>query len=334
MVNDITDSRPTERLLEFQQSSVISNLEKSLNSTDLWRFIKRAINKVKRILKRIAWVKSGVDWFYASRANRYRKTLSKLDEEDQLILETLQKTGTISIPIEDLELQSTEPFLQKTMELASQLKHTPSEGKLFMDIEKRKFRDCPEIFLWGIEQRLFNIVEHYIGLPIYYLGYAIRRDIVNQDPGSGTLRSWHLDVEDRTVIKIIIYLNDVGVDGGHYEYISKDLAREAAKKLKYDTGFVDDQTMMNVVPQNEWSNCMGKKGTVIISATSDVFHRAKPPEKDDRFSISFCYTSNKPTYHWNAEDFYPSNLSELSEQLNQKQRDALINRNKFLGIRI
>ncbi len=336
MFNQIPKARATTKSFGFKQLFIIPSLKAiiNLNLDNLWLLFKRVIHKIGRITYRLPLVKRTLDLVYEARVAQYKASLPELNAEDQVILEALQKTGAISIPIEDLQLQSTESFFKKIMELVEYLKNIPREDKLLMDLEAHKFQDCPEVFLWGIEQRFLDIMEHYIGLPIYYQGYSMRRDIVNQASDSTCIRNWHLDAEDRTVIKIIIYLNDVGVDDGCFEYISKDLSQKAVKKLNYEIGYVSDQRIMDVIPQKDWSNCMGKLGTVIISNTSSVFHRAKPPEKEDRFSISFCYTSNKPKFYWDSQRFFPENLSEISQQLNQKQRNSLINKNKFFSIKL
>ena len=306
----------------------------SFNLDKLCTLFKRAIFKLSRIIYSIPLAKSIIDLVYEKKVAQYQAALPKLNREDQIILEALQKTGTYSTPIEDLQLESTECFLKQTKALVDYLKNIPSKNKLVINLEPHNFADCSGIFLWGIEQRFLDLIEYYIGLPVYYQGYSMRRDIVSKASDSEYIRNWHLDGEDRTVIKIIIYLNDVGFDGGYYEYIPKDLSNKAVKKLNYDLGFLSDQTMMDVIPKEYWSNCMGKLGTVIISDTSSVFHRAKPPEKEDRLSISFCYTSNKPKLHWNSERVFPKNLPEIRNQLNKKQRNALINKNKLFSINL
>lgn len=313
--------------LNFFQT-IISNLEKR------WTLFKRALYKARRILYSIPIVKSIADRVYETKVARYKASLPPLNAEDQKILEALETTGTFAIPIEDLQLESTPSFLSKIAYLVEEIQQVSSQDKLSIDLEPHKLKDYPEIFLWGIEQRFLNIIEHCIGLPIYYQGYSLRRDIVTQVSKPNSVRKWHLDAEDRTVVKIIVYLNDVGIDGGHYEYIPKDLTPEVAKKLNYHLGYIDDQTMLDVIPKESWSKCLGKKGTVVITNTSNIFHRAKPPEKEDRFSISFCYTSNKPMLNWDSQISFPHNLPQIRHELSEKQRKALINKNNFLGIKL
>lgn len=320
---------------EFPQMAKTPNLPSILasNLDKAWTFVKKALYKFRRIIYSIAIVKEIADRVYETKVAKYQASLPKLNAEDQAILDAIQKTGTVSIPIEELQLKSTPSFLDKTKSLVEDLKNTNIKDQVLVDLDPDKLKESPEIFLWGIEERFLNIIEHYIGLPLYYQGCSIRRDIVTTLSDSDSVRSWHLDAEDRNVIKIIVYLNDVGLDGGHYEYIPKDLTQKAVKKLDYYLGYLNDQTIKKVVPQKYWEKCTGQLGTVIITNTSNIFHRAKPPEKEDRFSISFCYTSKKPQYNWSRAS-YPKNLDQISNQLSDKQRQALINKNQLFGMHL
>ena len=85
------------------------------------------------------------------------------------------------------------------------------------------------------------------------------------------IRRWHLDWEDRRIIKIIIYLNDVNVGGGPYEYISRNITPEAIKKLNYyNLGYLSDAEMAAAVPKSLWTSCLAKKGSVVISYTHEA----------------------------------------------------------------
>ena len=213
---------------------------------------KRVIYKIGKIIYSINLAKWIKDLVCQKKIAQYRALLPELNLEDRAIIEALQKTGTISIPIADLQLDSTASLLEKTTDLVKHLRNIPRGDKHILCLEPHKYKECPEIFFWGIEPKLLDIIEYYIGQPIYYQGYSMRGDLIKQDYKGPSVRKWHLDAEDRTVIKIIIYLNDVELDGGVYEYIPKDLSKQAIKTLNYDYGYLSDQTMMDVVPQENW----------------------------------------------------------------------------------
>ena len=300
----------------------------------LWEYFKRATYKFIKIFFNLQPIRQYREKIHQSKTENYRKSLFPIQSEDQKILDDLQKIGTYSVDIQDLGFDSTPALLEKTKLLVDFLKQEPINKKLFINLEPSIFADYPEIFLWGLEPRLLKILEHHIGSPVYYQGYSMRRDIVSKESNFNCIRAWHQDAEDKIVIKIIIYLNDVGSKGGCYQYIPSNLSKEAAQKLNYNFGYIDDRKMETVVPRQNWMGSIGKLGTVIISNTSSVFHRAKPPEQEDRFSISFCYTSDRPNFYRNYSKIFPKNLAEISVGLTEYQRKALVNNNKFFGLKL
>jgi hypothetical protein len=180
----------------------------------------------------------------------------------------------------------------------------------------------PQIFLWGLEQRLLNIVENYICLPVAYQGVYFRRDIANQlEAGS---RLWHIDQEDRKILKIIIYLNDVSEDYGPFQYIPKSLTSKISDSLKYTSGYIQDKIMQGVISSEVYKSCTGIAGTVIIAETSNIFHRGKPPINSDRFAIFFDYTSRryKQTLYGTSTLGY-KDLLLLSKNLSETQKKCI-----------
>jgi len=335
MVNQVSEINLDENSLNLvkvkQNNKSVAN--RFFDFEILWEYFKRAIYKLGKIFLSFKPLKEGREKIRQDKVKKYRYSLTALQLQDQKVLDDLRNIGTYSIDIQDLGFESTPGLLDETSKLVDLLKQDSNHNGLFKDLESAKLADYPGIFLWGIEPRLLNLMEHHIGLPVYYQGYSIRRDIVSKDSNSKCIRAWHQDSEDRTVVKIIIYLNDVGIKDGHYQYIPQNLSKQVVKKLDYQLGYLDDQTVEAIVPQQNWMGCMGKLGTVIISDTSSVFHRAKPPEKKDRFSISFCYTTNKPKFYWDSDKIFPKNLVEISSELTEQQKRVLINKNKFFGVK-
>ncbi|QFS51869.1 hypothetical protein [Nostoc sphaeroides] len=70
---------------------------------------------------------------------------------------------------------------------------------------------------------LHNSRKRCIAQTIAFQGVHLRRDFANQEPVTTEL--WHLDAEDRRMIKVIIYLNDVRIEHELFEYIPKSQQR-------------------------------------------------------------------------------------------------------------
>ena len=81
--------------------------------------------------------------------------------------------------------------------------------------------------------------------------------------------------------------------------------------------------MAKAIPKSNWNTCLGKKGTVVISDTSAVFHRAKPPTQNERFSVTFCYTSTTPQVIWRSRKMSPQQWQFINKSINQRQKDCL-----------
>jgi hypothetical protein len=93
------------------------------------------------------------------------------------------------------------------------------ENEFVVHATNEQMMEYPEIFLWGLEQRLLNIAENYLGLPVAYHGSYFRRDIANQVEKKSRL--WHMDSEDRKLFKVIVYLNDINDERGPFQYLPK-----------------------------------------------------------------------------------------------------------------
>lgn len=281
-------------------------------------------HKLKRKIYNIPPFPAIEEQNYQKAIDVHSKFLPQLDTQGSLIVETLRREGTCILPIESLGLASTDGMLATAYSLADRLKQQrPSfDNSCEVGSSAEDLREFPEILLWALEPKLLDIVENYIGLPILYQYFAMRRSIA--DGQYSGVRRWHIDWEDRRVIKIIIYLNDVVSGGGPYEYISRNITSEAVKKLNHgNLGYLSDKKMMKVVPKSSWNTCLAKQGSVVISDTGSVFHRAQPPVKNERFSISFCYTSAKPQVIWNIRKVSAQQWELIDSNTNQRQKNCL-----------
>ena len=285
---------------------------------------KKIPRKLKREIYKIPPVQLIQDQVYQKALNSYAPFLPKIDQQGKSILEKLQTEGTCIIPLADLCLPSSEKMMKTALSLANNLKNQTVEidSSCEIGLSAKYKREFPEILLWALEPKLLDIVENYIGLPVMYQFYSMRRSIAN-GICSG-VRKWHMDWEDRRVIKIIIYLNDVLEGGGPYEYIPRQITSEAKTKLKYNNlGYVSDEKMQKVISQSDWKFCFASQGSVVISDTGSVFHRAQPPTKNDRFSITFCYTTRKPQIICDTRKISSQHWEIINSSINVRQKSCL-----------
>ncbi|MGL5835676.1 MAG: hypothetical protein ACRC1Z_20955 [Waterburya sp.] len=259
--------------------------------------------------------------------------LPLLDNQGKLMVDTMRRQGSCVVPLAELKLSATEQMMVRASSMADKLKTSSKIDRTKIDQAKKSEicpeqedrKEFPEFLFCALEPKLLDIIENYIQLPILYQGYAVRRSIA--DGKYSGVRRWHIDWEDRCVIKVIIYLNDVAAGDGPYEYIERNTTLKAIKALNYyNLGYLSDAEMKEAVSSVDWTTCLGKQGTVIISDTSSVFHRAQPPTNNDRYSITFCYTSANPLVIWSNPPVSRQEWEEIDSQLNHRQRNCLTNR--------
>lgn len=287
------------------------------------QILQKGISKLKREFVGLPLVSDINDKIYQRRLLDHSHRLPYLTDQGRRILSAMNQHGVFSTHVSELAF----PEAEKAMEIAKNLLENArpddgSEDKI--SISSEILNQQPELLLWAANESLLDIVENYIGLPIYYLGVEVRQEFAN---GKTTgVRQWHLDPEDRRMLKIIIYLNDVDIDGGPFEYISQELTKTAAKQLRYRSGLVPDQTMASVVPESLWNACTGPRGTITFVDTCNIFHRAKPPCTKDRLSITYHYTSQYPIEFRSVNIF--SSQPCIREKLTERQLMSVVQDSK------
>ncbi|MBH8571938.1 phytanoyl-CoA dioxygenase family protein [Nostocaceae cyanobacterium CENA369] len=243
---------------------------------------------------------------------QHTKNLPPIEERDRIILDSLKSKSIYITNLAELGFTSTSELLDAAHSLL------PSMGKANYDDSGENppeiciVTDLPEFYNWGKEQRLFNIIENYIGLPVAYHGVHLRKDFANKNQFATLL--WHRDIEDRRVIKIMVYLNDVEEKHGPFEYVPSHLTSKYTlnyyrikNKIK-NSGGINDETLNQIVPKSAWKSCPGKAGTVIIADTRRLLHHGTL-RTQERSTLFFAYTANPPkqpqlcTHFW--DDSYP-----------------------------
>ncbi|MDZ8104591.1 MAG: phytanoyl-CoA dioxygenase [Nostoc sp. DedQUE12a] len=230
---------------------------------------------------------------------KHSRNLPELGVGDRQILNTLKKDGVYVTTLADLGLDSSSELLKAAYEQLS-LMEDPNNAHLDEKLPQiYTVTGIPEIFNWGNEKRLLNIIENYIGLPVAFHGVHLRKDFPSKHQ-FGTLL-WHSDAEDRRIIKIFIYLNDVEEKTGPFEYIPRSLAPVFSWKYirlyykLFKSGYmgIDDEDVKPVIPKSAWKSCPGPAGTVIIVDTKNALHHGTV-RTEERSALFLCYTANPP----------------------------------------
>ncbi|NEQ62532.1 MAG: hypothetical protein F6K53_36170 [Moorea sp. SIO4A1] len=293
-----------------------------LNENYLVKKIKRLPGKLKRESLRIPMLDHLYYGDYIKRLENHANSLPALDPVDLPLLNSLLKQGTVVTSLEELAISYKE-LIDSAEDIFPKLRGLPIPKLESCITYREELISYPQIFKWALNERLLDIVENYLGVPVLLAGVTLQRTIADGKPVH--VRQWHVDPEDYRMVKIIIYFNDVGLDGGPFEYIPRHLTSSLAQALNYNyysSGFVSDQEMTRVAPKATWIPCPGPYGTVIFTDTRSIFHRLKPPTGSQRYSITFAYTSRRPITTF-ERNFSKHQLQVIASGLSQRQQDCL-----------
>ncbi len=247
---------------------------------------------------------------------KYRQSLPQLTPQDRDIVATLEREGVYITSLAELKLPYTKRLIKELITLHPHLYTLSHLTNWRVGIPSlRKFSHA-EILFWGLGERLLDIVENYIGLPLLFHGVDLRRDIA--DAPLTDARQWHLDIDDDRMIKVIMYLNNVGKTGGPFEYIPRFLTQKIRDSLGYTSGFVSDEAISKIISPQQWKTCAAKAGNIVITDPCNVFHRAKPAKRN-RYSITFGYTSRIPKITLSEFKLTPEEWQCITPNLSQRQ---------------
>lgn len=175
----------------------------------------------------------------------------------------------------------------------------------------------PELYHIGLEDAVLDVAENYLLEPCYYHGCCLKRE--KADAIAIGTRQWHIDVEDDRMLRLIVYLNDVGEGGGPLEYLDADRTAAARAALDYRSGYIGDRTMRGVVPDLYWTSVTGPAGTLVAFDGTRLFHRASTPTRSDRFSVTFTFTSRHPRQIWRPTRLRAESRRRLVADLPSRQ---------------
>jgi hypothetical protein len=167
------------------------------------------------------------------------------------------------------------------------------------------------------------LIQHYIGTDIKYRGFVFRRDFPGGDENE--TRLWHYDDEDLSIIKVIVYLNDIDLNTGPFEYIKKSIWTCKIFKNRKILRFTDAdinkmQQKTNVV------SCVGNAGTVIIGDTAKILHRGLIGRTTPRNALFFAYNRANPVNSDYCKPLFdPFVFLKDNPNLTLKQRNLILN---------
>jgi hypothetical protein len=280
--------------------------------------VKRRAAFVRRSLS--AFTGSWADNRYEARRSRHADHLPLLSREHRSILDDLRETG---VAIRPLELPTA--VLDSACRFIDILRAKRTDGPCAKTTSRELAWD-PTLFTWGLSDDLLDLAECHIGLPPRYLGVEVKREIVNPAAGHShaAVRRWHLDHEDRRILKVIVYLSDVDIASAPFGYVDRATSEAVLSRRgrPYRSARLDEAVCAEV-PVHKRRQVTGPRMTAIYVDTGQVLHRVSPPLDSERYSVTFAYCSRSPHLTYSQLMLPAAAKRELRDALSARQWQAL-----------
>jgi hypothetical protein len=267
---------------------------------------------------------------YDNALTRHRPSLPDVSGITADIVAGLRKDGVYVTSLRALGVSGSAEMLGAGKQLAKEFAETAWEmtrnGVAFTAVPPEAIAARPQIFNWGLDDRLLDIAEAYIGLPVAYDGLNLIYTVADGQPTA--TRQWHRDREDRRMLKVAVYCNDVREGGGPFQLLSR-LDRNQGDQRGYHYPPYTDADLARIFGpdyEREIITCMGRAGTVVIADTATYFHRGEPPVAKDRGAIFYSYFARPPRHPFFCErsGLTREQIAALSEGLPPRQRASAL----------
>lgn len=238
---------------------------------------------------------------YQRALREHASALPTLNSRDSKIVDELVQTGICVTSLDSLAIPNSVKAFKAVAKIKEGLKEIASlpinQNNSTIYATANLLMSCPELFYWGLDERLLKIAERYLGVPVAYDGILFTLSLA--DGTEYGVRTWHRDVEDRRMVRVCIYLNDVDENGGPFQFMQSDTNSRIGNLEKDKTTSLDNKTprkLFSPSTTDDITTCTGPAGTVIFADTARHYHRGKPPTQSNRFAIFFTYFSRRPLH--------------------------------------
>jgi hypothetical protein len=268
-------------------------------------------------------IASRLDANYEATKREHARHVPAVIGNDKAIIDGLKTNGVFVTSLEELKLPDTMCFLEKADALGHQ--HQPFQRSFQAGADA--IMANPQIFRWGLHNRLLDIAENYLGVPVGYDGINIY--FTKADGRETGARCWHRDSEDRQMLKIAVYIDDVDGGNGPFQVLQRRIPKfdhlgggpfPLLTQRELEEALPDFDMARDVV------TCLGKRGTVVFSDTASLYHRGMPAISHDRYAIFFNYMSRAPLRPFRCERTMISRaqVEQLASKMPARQRDCVL----------
>jgi ectoine hydroxylase-related dioxygenase (phytanoyl-CoA dioxygenase family) len=243
-----------------------------------------------------------------SARRRYSSHEPNLDETQAQVVDALDRDGYVTLPLTDLvdeeqwkaiEAQGAAFIADTERTLTEGGSGKVRPGKEFV-VRAHSFEgvildsDDPW-FAFSSSRRMLDVANAYLRLwsKLSYvdLWYTAQQPATDERVAS---QNWHVDFDDKHLLKAFVYLSDVDAGHGPFQYVpgSQPGGRHHSVRPWVPMGYgrVPDEDVARNVPAEEIATFTGPKGTLILCNTSGL-HRGGFATSGPRVLATATYCS-------------------------------------------
>jgi hypothetical protein len=144
-------------------------------------------------------------------------------------------------------------------------------GKAFFEeaLATSDLQKYPALLDMALEPRLLSTVMRGMGLVPHLESVEIYISRPNTSPGLQASQLWHRDVNDAAIVKLFVYLNDVGEPNGPFTFIP---ARASSQVPHGPDHYMPDAHIDTRLGRGEWRKVEGRAGTAFLIDTHRCLH--------------------------------------------------------------
>lgn len=261
----------------------------------------------------------------------HRPRLPRLSPSDMAIVAGLERNGVHITSLDALGLPGTEALWASATEIATSYSHRAASGEFAGEYTVQVGADDmmrhPHIVRWPLHDRILDIVETYLGLPAAY--GTLNFFYTLADGRQVAARRWHRDLEDRRMVKVVVYLHDVDIDAGPLEILHRSFpGSDALEGVNFPvlTQEALEQRLGTKLESGDATTCTGRAGTVIFTDVASHYHRGRPATARDRYALFYNFFSRAPLRPFFCERhvFSRGQIAELAAGQSARARDCML----------
>lgn len=148
---------------------------------------------------------------------------------------------------------------------------------------------------FALDEALVNLAAHYFSFVPQFVSFSLLQTLVSGGGEKAKFsQRWHRDPEDKKILKVFLYLNDVDEGTGPFSYVKKSHLggkwRHLYPQVPPFGSYPPDGALEKIIPQEDILRCTAPAGTLIFADTSG-FHRGGLCTGKDRYHFVAAFAS-------------------------------------------